>query len=309
MVEKISNENDFEQLLEYLESQTKISKDVTTKKKIEIKKKEVSEQTQKIIQQATIEDFKELIPKDKTKGTSGFNVEHFENLMRAKLIDEYKKIQGYERPYISVSEIISCIRQAYYSRQKYEIDIKKQFFFPYVYLMRKLGDELHQMVTELYVFDEVEKTIISEKYKVKGRVDAIRSEYIYELKTVDEQKNVITYVPEHYYQGLVYSYILNTEYNYNIKTITIVYIPRSPRRLFPFDIPIDNGIAENILKRATILQKCLSSAVVPETLGATKETCNFCAYKKFCDAVPKQDDVLKKPKVEVKDEGRTAFLL
>jgi hypothetical protein len=307
MVEKISNENDFEQLLQYLETQTKISKDLTTKKKIETKKKEVAQQTQKIIQQATIEDFKELIPK--SKGTTGFDVEHFENLMRAKLIDEYKKIQGYERPYISVSEIISCIRQSYYSRQKYEVDIKKQFQFPYVYLMRKLGDELHRMVTELYVFDEVEKTVVSEKYKVKGRVDAIRSEYIYELKSVDEQKNVVTYVPEHYYQGLVYSYILNTEYNYNIKTITIIYIPRSPRRLFPFDIPVDNGIAENILKRATILQKCLVSAVVPEALGATKETCNFCAYKKFCDAVPKLIEDVKKSTVEVKDEGKTAFLL
>jgi len=305
-VEKTSNENDFEKLLQYLESQTKITKDLTTKRKVETKKKEVAQQTKQIIQQATIEDFKELIPKSKSKGTTGFDVEHFENLMRAKLIDEYKKIQGYERPYISVSEIVSCIRQAYYSRQKYEIDIKKQFQFPYVYLMRKLGDELHRMVTELSVFDEVEKTVVSEKYKVKGRVDAIKSEYLYELKTIDEQKNIVTYVPEHYYQGLVYSYILNSEYNYNIKTITIIYIPRSPRRLFPFDIPVDSQIAESIMKRATILQKCLVSSVVPETLGATKEQCNFCAYKKFCNVTFEKE---KTSKVEVKDDGKTAFLL
>lgn len=305
-MEKTSNENDFEKLLQYLESQTKITKDLTTKRKVETKKKEVAQQTKQIIQQATIEDFKELIPKSKSKGTTGFDVEHFENLMRAKLIDEYKKIQGYERPYISVSEIVSCIRQAYYSRQKYEIDIKKQFQFPYVYLMRKLGDELHRMVTELSVFDEVEKTVVSEKYKVKGRVDAIKSEYLYELKTIDEQKNIVTYVPEHYYQGLVYSYILNSEYNYNIKTITIIYIPRSPRRLFPFDIPVDSQIAESIMKRATILQKCLVSSVVPETLGATKEQCNFCAYKKFCNVTFEKE---KTSKVEVKDDGKTAFLL
>lgn len=306
-VEKISNENDFEQLLQYLETQTKISKDLTTKKKNELKKKEVAVKTQKIVEQATIEDFKELIPK--SKGTTGFDVDRFESLMRARLIDEYKKIQGYERPYISVSEIVGCIRQAYYSRQKYEIDIKKQFHFPYVYLMRKLGDELHRMVTELYVFDEVEKTVVSEKYKVKGRVDAIKSNYIYELKSVDEQKKLVTYLPEHYYQGLVYSYILNTEYNYDIKTITIIYIPRSPRILYPFDVPIENSIAENILKRATILQKCLVSSTVPEALGATKETCNYCAYKKFCDLELKPVEEPKKQKVEVKDEGKTAFLL
>lgn len=307
MVEKISSDNDFEELLKYLEDVPKPDKGEILKKNKEIQKKQVEQHTKKIIDQATIEDFQELIPKGRNKGTPGFDVVHFENLMRAKLIDEYKKIQGYERPYISVSEIISCIRQAYYARQKYEIDIKKQFQFPYVYLMRKLGDELHRMVTDLYVFDEVEKTVVSEKYKVKGRIDAIRSEYIYELKSVDEQKSVVTYVPDHYYQGLVYSYILNTEYNYNIKTITIIYIPRSPRRLFPFDIPINNEIAENILKRATILQKSLMASVVPEALGATKDTCNFCAYHKFCDVRITQSEETKK--VTVKDEGNTAYLL
>jgi len=308
-VEKISNENDFERLLHYLEAQTQIDRDLTTKKKVEKQKKEVIQQTKKLVKESTIEDFKELVPP--SKKVTGFDVEHFESLMRAKLIDEHKKYQGFERPYVSVSEIVSCIRQAYYSRQKYEIDLKKQFHFSYGYLMRKLGSALHEMVTELYGFDEVEKPIVSEKFKVKGRADAIKNKYIYEIKTIDEQKNVITYVPEHYYQGLVYAHILNTEYNYNIKTITIVYVPRSPRRIFPFDVPVDNLIAENLLKRATILHKCLNTTVVPETLGATKEQCTYCAYKKFCDVSTKiiETEKTQPQKVEVKKEEKTAFLL
>jgi CRISPR/Cas system-associated exonuclease Cas4 (RecB family) len=309
MAEKTSNENDFERLLHYLEAQAQIDRDLTTKKKVEKQKKEAIQQTKKIVQESTIEDFKELVPA--SKKVTGFDVERFEALMRAKLVDEYKKYQGYERPYISVSEIVSCIRQAYYARQKYEIDLKKQFQFSYGYLMKKLGTALHEMVTELYGFDEVEKAIVSEKFKVKGRADALRSKYLYEIKTIDEQKNITTYVTEHYYQGLIYAYILNTEYNYDLKTVTIVYIPRSPRRIFPFDVPIENSIAENLLKRATILHKCLATNVVPETLGATKEQCNYCAYKKFCDVSTKiiETEKTQPQKIEVTKEEKTAFLL
>jgi len=232
----------------------------------------------------------------------GFDVDKFEKLMRSRLIDDYKKAQSYERPYISVTELFYCTRKAYYSRLKYATDLKKQFNFAYLDLINRVGNTVHEYVQEIYNFTETEKTIISEKYKVKGRIDAIYENFLYEFKTLDEKKFTGRYVKEHYYQPIIYSYILNSEYNYNISTITLVYFFRDnlKRKPYSIDLPLDDKVAINFLEQATLLHNCINRKEVPEPLNSNEDQCRWCPYIDFCK---KDQSKMNKP-FEIKSEEK-----
>ena len=308
--------NEYSRLLDYLDEHIPTPKVKVSKKEVKIHNAKV--ETKRILEESS-ELFSDVSWKTNNSSSKGFNVNVFESLMRTKLIDDYKKLESYERPYISVSELYKCIRQNYYIRMRVPVDIKKQFNFSYLYLIQKIGNGVHDIIQDLYNFTETEKTIISQNYKVKGRVDAIKERFIYEFKTIDPSKFKGKYFKEHYYQGLIYSYILNTEYNYNIDTIVIVYIPRDLKRIVPIDLPIDNSIAESFLNRAPILLSSLSSKIPPDPLGSTSEQCKWCLYKEYC----KKDETsitqpflkTKKPKSKSKVKPKpskkreSAFLL
>ena len=96
--------------------------------------------------------------------SNGFDVQKFETMMRTRLIDEHKKLQSYERPYISVTELCSCLRQAYYTRKRYSVNLNEKYQFSYLFMIQKVGNTIHEVLQELYDFTESEKTIVSEKY-------------------------------------------------------------------------------------------------------------------------------------------------
>jgi len=223
--------------------------------------------------------------------------------MRARLIDDHKRLQSYERPYISVSELYNCMRKNYYNRLKYSVDIKSQYQFSYLYLINQVGDKIHDVIQSIYDFSEIEKTVVSEQFKVKGRVDALRKNIVYELKTIDPEKFKNAYVKEHYYQGVIYAHILNEEYNYNIDTITLVYIIRTLKRIKPFDLPYKPALAESFLRHGLTLRSCISKKVVPDPICASKEECKYCQYKKYCE----KDECkkVKQPFVSDKEETKT----
>jgi len=281
--------NEYRDLLQYLENQdkptsVKVEAVKPEKPRPEVKEESTSDKTKRIIEEC--QDIYSDIPlyDDNSKSSSkGFVVEKFEALMRAKLVDEDKRLQSYERPYISVTELYDCLRQKYYNRMKYTVNIQEQYRFSYLYLINQVGNLVHDVVQSLYGFSEVEKTIVSEKFKVKGRVDAIKDRILYEFKTIDPEKFKNKYIKEHEYQGMIYAYILNTEYGYDIDTITIVYILRNLKRIAPFDIPYNSEVAESFLKNAITLRKSISAKKVPEPLNATLTQCTFCQYKKFCE--------------------------
>jgi len=184
--------------------------------------------------------------------------------------------------------------------------------------MQKVGDAIHEVLQEVYDFTEVNKSVVSEKYKVKGKIDAFKDGFVYEIKTLDENKFLGTYSKEHYYQGLIYSYILNTEYNYNINTVVIIYVFRDNLKRNPvaFDLSLDNDLAKSLLERALLLQDHIQRKQVIEPIGATKEQCHYCEFKAFCandgGPVPKQykkDKKQEKKPQEKKPEKKTAFLL
>jgi len=276
--------NQYADLLKYLEDETAKTSSIKKENIKQIKKEKVSNDTKQLIK-----DSLEGIHADVKFNASainssrGFVVKDFESLMRAKLIDQHKKMQSYERPYISVTELFNCLRKNYYSRKKYDIDISKEYNFSYLYMINKVGNTVHDLIQGLYDHTEVEKPIISEKYKVKGRVDGIRTNFVLEYKTIDESKFQGKYIPNHYNQGIIYAYILNSEYGYKIDTITIVYIIRNLKKIIPFDLPIDSKKAIEFLNLGPILINCLQNNIVPEPLNSDKEQCHWCQYKKYCE--------------------------
>ena len=116
--------------------------------------------------------------------------------------------------------------------------------------------------------------------KEKGR---LRPYVIYEIKSIDPSKFKGTYIKEHLFQGIIYAYILKTEYDYDIDNVTIVYVLRDLKTIQAFDVKIDMKLAESFLARAPILLSALEANTVPEPIGATKDQCRWCPYKKFCE--------------------------
>ena len=316
--------NEYEKLLSYLDANSpakgasrsvarrKSKKQVERKPKKVSKKETVKKSTQQLIEDSQVHGYippsENPIFKQYNKSV-GFDVNAFEQMMRQKLIEEYKKTQTYERPYISVTEICSCLRAGYYNRLKYKIELKKKFNFSYLYLIQRVGNEIHDVVQGLYNFTEIEKTIVSETFKVKGRVDGIRESYLYEIKSIDLEKFKGKYIDEHYQQALIYAYILNTEYDYNIKKIVIVYFMRNLKKVVAFDLPLDDSQAKSLLDRAITLKSSIDKNEVPDPIGATNDQCHWCLFKTYCE-VDKCRNVLqpwekpKKVKTKKKDSPR-----
>lgn len=254
---------------------------------------------------ALVQDLQTNIHSDvpsKSKSSKGFNIQKFEFLMRSKLIDEYKRIQSFDRPYISVTELCSCLRKCYYERKRYDVDINELFRFSYLALLKEVGVFVHKFIQSIYGFTESEKTIISEKFKVKGRVDSIEENILLEFKTVDAIDFKDTYAIEDYHQSLIYSYILNTEYNYKIEGITLVYVLRNFKKVVPFDLEIDSKLAKSFLERAPLLISCIEKNEVVDTIGATIEQCKYCLFKKYCEKDKKSFISRPQPKKEVTSE-------
>jgi hypothetical protein len=293
-------ENELHQLIDFLKESNVPQKAAIT----EVKKPDVN--ITSLIQDLQTNIHSDVPPKKKT--SKGFDVQKFEFLMRSKLIDEYKKLQSFDRPYISVGELCSCIRKCYYERKKYEVDVNELFKFSYLALLQEVGNFVHKFVQTVYGFTENEKTIISEKYKVKGRLDSIQDNFLVELKTVETLDNN-NYSEADYHQCLIYVYILNTEYSYKIEGITLVYILRNFKKVVPFDLEVNEKLARSFLERAPVLLSCIEKSEVAEPTGSAIEQCNYCLYKKFCEKdrsftqKPYETSAEKEDTVEHREEG------
>jgi len=317
--------DDYSNLLDYLENQRKTSEGYALKRKnpSEVKKEQVAEATRKLLEDSQIHSYVPPGASKKFKKSKGFDVSKFQEMMRSKLIDDYKRMQTYERPYISVGELYSCMRKNYYSRSHYAIDLAEQFKFAWLYMFQRVGDELHAVVQDVYNFSEKEKTIVSEKFKTKGRLDGIREGFLYEIKSVDPDKFEYVVDRDHFLQANVYAHILNTEYNYKIHTVVILYVFRNLRQIVPFDLPIDPPLAQSLLERAPILRNSIDKKIVPDPIGSNISHCQWCSYKKYCEKdkcneilqpfnrkkKEKKVEVKKKEKVKEPPQAKGAFIL
>jgi len=317
--------DEYATLLDYLENQRKTSEGYALKRRnpSEVKKEQVAESTKKLLEDSQIHSYIPPGAGKKVKKSKGFDVSKFQEMMRSKLIDDYKRIQTYERPYISVGELYTCMRQNYYSRSHYAIDLTEQFKFAWLYMFQRVGDELHAIIQDVYNFSEKEKTIVSEKFKTKGRLDGIREGFLYEIKSVDPDKFEYVVDRNHFLQGNIYAHILNTEYNYKIHTVVILYVFRNLKQIVPFDLPIDPPLAQTLLERAPILKNSIDKKVVPDPIGSNISHCQWCSYKKYCEKdkcnevlqpfnkkkKEKKVEVKKKEKVKEPPQAKGAFIL
>lgn len=268
--------NDFSDLLKYLEKQSKVEKNI--KEKVISNDLSVIKNNNLITKKETIKDPQILSTKD------CFDVKIFEHLMREELKKEYLQSLKWERPYISVGELLICPRKVYYSRQKLDINLDNEFKFSYLYLINNVGKKVHDIIQKIYKFDEVEVKVINEKYKVKGRVDAIKGDTVIEIKTVDPEKFPLTDVIEdHYNQAIIYSYILNNNYKKSINNISIVYVSRNLKNILNFNLNTNDKKAEEFLSKSLLIKKCLEEKTPPlsSTIKNNSE-CIFCSYTNFC---------------------------
>ncbi len=201
------------------------------------------------------------------------------------MITEHIGKQAYERPYTTVGELLNCVRQNYYYRLKYQIDLDKNFNFVYLKLYGDVGTAIHKYTQDTYGFSEVEKPIFSERYQVKGKADAIDENILYELKTTEYFKFKNKFEEDHYHQGNIYAYILNSEYGYKIRNVTIVYFFRDSLKRDPigFDLPVNKDLAVSYLNRSPILMESIRTKVVPDKIGGLPDKCKYCMYQSYCE--------------------------
>lgn len=275
------NLSEFKDILNYLEIEEKKSK--LREGSVRLK----NPQPEFVVDNKIID--KKIINKNTAHG---FDISEFKNKMKERLISDFNRSRKYRKTHISVTELLQCPRKVFYNRKNYSIDLDEEFKFVNLYLTRKIGNVLHNEVQKLYKFDEIEKTVISEKYKVKGRVDAILDKSIIELKTTDKQKYQDIYDKNHYHQGVIYAYILGSEYGYEITNISIVYIFRDLKSIKVHNLPPDPKLAESFLNRSLIISDCLKKNVVPSITEIKDEDCLYCSYKKYCK---KNDEIKTKP--------------
>ena len=267
--------SEFTYILNFLEKEEKkIKKSEGSIKPDKVRK---NPQQQFIVDNKIIE--KEII---KNKKIQGFDIDQLQTLMRNELINGFNRSKKYRKKYISVTELLSCPKKVFYNRKNYSIDLNEEFRFANLYLIRNIGNAVHNSIQKIYKFDECEKTVISEKFNVKGRIDAILGKSIIELKTTDKEKHQDEYDRNHYYQGIIYAYILNNECGYEITNISIVYIFRDLKTIKVYNLPTDNDLAKSFLDRSLVISNCLKNDIVPTITDIPESECTWCLYTKYC---------------------------
>jgi len=264
--------SEFTEILNFLEEEEKKIK----KSKDHIKPINVQKNPQLIVNNKIID--KNVIKKPTVQG---FDIDELQDNMRKQLINDFNRSKKYIKKYIYVSELILSPRIVFYNRKNISIDLQEEFKFSNLYLIRKVGNAVHSAIQKIYKFDEVEKTVISEKFNVKGRIDAILDKSIIELKTTDKEKYQDTYDINHFNQGTIYAYIIG-EYGYEINNISIVYIYRDLKMISIHNLPPDPGLAKSFLDRSLIITDCLENNVVPSIIDIPEDECGWCSYKKYC---------------------------
>lgn len=270
--------SEFTDVLNFLENEEKkIKQSESSVKPTKVRK---NSQPQLIVNNKILD--KQIIKKS-TK--QGFDTNQLQVLMREELIKGFYRSKKYRKKYISVTELLSCPRKVFYNRKNYDIDLQEEFRFANLYLIRNIGNAVHSSIQKLYKFDECEKTVISEKFNVKGRIDGILDKSIIELKTTDKQKYQDIYDKNHYYQGLIYSYLLGSEYGYEITNISIVYIFRDLKTIKVHNLPPDPELAKPFLDRSLVITDCLKKNIVPSITNIPEDECRWCSYKKYCKKI------------------------
>ncbi len=290
--------NEFRSLIDYYDTQREsfvpfqFKKKETNEQKIkDIKKKKVGFEI--ISNDLEVKKIPEsLDKKPKIPQKDGFDLDAFNKIMQSELIVNYQKHQSFSHPNISFGECVSCIRQQYYKRKKYPLNLERLFSFSCLFLIHEVDDFLLSLIQKTYKFEEINKYITGKNYAVRGNVHAVdkSSGFLYVLNPVDPINFKNNYIAAHANIGQIQAYILNTDYNYNISKIVLIYILRNMKSIYKYTLELNAKTIDQYLKNGMELKKCLDHNKVPEPLGKTDSQCAFCMFKKFCQTDSKNND-------------------
>jgi len=171
---------------------------------------------------------------------------------------------------IHVSEVVGCLRRAYYYRKKF-LSISPSN------ALKLLGDSLHNAFQEVLRREgyeiEYEVGIQLPQFKLVGHIDAYHPEklILLEFKTTNN-------IPEepyetHLKQASIYKELVNAKYGY------IVYISRNDGRVRVFKVNNSKGIIKWAVERAKQLYESL---IRDEPPTGEPNSCQWCEFRLNC---------------------------
>jgi len=172
---------------------------------------------------------------------------------------------------IHVSEVVGCLRKAYYLRRGLVSS-------PPSVAVALLGDSMHSAIQEVLrregYLTEFEVGLDVEDFRLVGHIDAYHPErgVVLEFKTVGR-------IPEnpyesHLMQAQIYSSLVKARY------ACIIYISRVDGKVKIFEAPHDRLALKWAVERAKMLKKALDTYEPPKR----EETplCSNCGFKQIC---------------------------
>jgi len=211
--------------------------------------------------------------------TNFFVVKNFLDNLRQDFIKQYYSYQEYNRPYLSISELLQCLRKSYYFRMKFKPD--ESYLYKNIDSMISLmyGNFIHDIISKYYPFTFTEKTFKLEKFgKVKGKVDGIKNNLVFEIKT-DTRLN-FDYA---YKQACCYAYMYNVfEDKKIVDNIIIIHVTSvKPFKYDEYAKKLDESLAESNLNRGYILREALDTKQIPNK--EKSNLCYYCEFSKYCN--------------------------
>jgi CRISPR/Cas system-associated exonuclease Cas4 (RecB family) len=220
-----------------------------------------------------------------------------EEILRRQTVAEFNKRKARPKTRLSISDIVECIRRSYYAITNENQELG--FAYPYMELVQKTGDNIHEVIQNRIPNSEVEVSFTVRDYfvDIAGRYDLLLNPTtLVEIKSIE----AVPTKPkkEHTRQALIYAYILNHYFNHDIKMVQILYIARGKFSSGVFDIVIDDNVIATVKKYLDMYMTDLQTHVEELKCPPPKDhrlvnnsNCGFCPYQKICSRVDKYENL------------------
>ncbi len=188
---------------------------------------------------------------------------------------------------LSISDIVGCIRKSYFHLTKAEMTLG--YVYPYQEMVLGVGNGVHDILQKRIPSLDVENDFVLKHYfvDISGRYDLLLNKNVMvEIKTCNTLPTVAE--DKHKLQILFYAYILNTFFNFDIKTIQVLYVSRGKFGVKIFDFDITYKIIERVKIYLDTMMAELENSIKNQTPPkkdskfCLKSDCNFCNFEKVC---------------------------
>lgn len=179
---------------------------------------------------------------------------------------------------VYVTEVTSCLLRSWYIRTMAGPISDEKI------VILLLGDDVHYLINSQFPLGEGEKSFEKEHQGVtlKGRVDRIAGELIFEFKTASS----IPREPREHHVDQMQLYFWLTEKNKGF----LVYVSKTTGQVKAFQINRDEKKIQSLLERAIRLSDSLKQAVPPPPEKGW--LCDYCEFRDQCPAF-KQDSQIQ----------------